>query len=419
MPFSIISVHPESFGKGGKLVGREDEEPSLSWIGIKGYRYRRTRYEKGEIIFELEPERASGSAAGAEADASWFSVAGCAHGGHRAEACGVEGEGAAMVEHDDGRGIRAIPPFVEAYTKITRKLGCLIVDLARFMTLSDIAGWLRLSWDTVKAVVKGRLEKDYRRIGYRRVRQIAIDELYLGRTRKYITLVMDMESARIIWVGEGRGGEALREFWRRFKLSGARLKAVAMDMSGAYACSVRAHAPHAILTFDRFHVMKLMNERLDDLRRVLARETQDRTAKEAIKGLRWLLLHRRDNLEKDAARRLERSLKINQPLQCAYLLKEELGELWQQDDGRRAWAFLREWAAKATASGIRQLQAMAKTLLRQARGILYHTGLTSGKMEGINRKIRGLLASAFGFRDDDFLKLRLYALHEAKFTFVG
>ena len=172
-----------------------------------------------------------------------------------------------MVEHDDGRGIRAVPPFVEAYTKITRKLGCLMVDLARFMTLSDIAGWLRLSWDTVKAVVKGRLEKDYRRIGYRRVRQIAIDELYLGRTRKYITLVMDMESARIIWVGEGRGAEALREFWRRFKLSGARLKAVAMDMSGAYACSVRAHAPHAILTFDRFHVMKLMNERLDDLRR--------------------------------------------------------------------------------------------------------------------------------------------------------
>ena len=70
--------------------------------------------------------------------------------------------------------------------------------------LRDLAGWLRLCWDTVKAVVKGRLEKDVA-IGYRRVRQIAIDELYLGRTRKFITLVMDMESARIIWVGEGRG----------------------------------------------------------------------------------------------------------------------------------------------------------------------------------------------------------------------
>ena len=77
--------------------------------------------------------------------------------------------------------------------------------------------------------------------------------------------------------------------------------------------------------------------------------------------------------EKDAAKRLERSLEINQPLQCAYLLKEELGELWQQDDGRKAWAFLREWAAKATASGIRQLQAMAKTLLSHAKGILSFT----------------------------------------------
>ena len=390
-------------------------------FGIKGYRYRRTRYEKGEIIFELEPEERPEVPQGQKLmrrGFRWRDV--------RTVAIGLKPvvlrvKVPRWLNTTTGEEFEQSPPFVEAYTKITRKLGCLMVDLARFMTLSDIAGWLRLSWDTVKAVVKGRLEKDYRRIGYRRVRQIAIDELYLGRTRKFITLVMDMESARIIWVGEGRGAEALREFWRRFKLSGARLKAVAMDMSGAYACSVRAHAPHAILTFDRFHVMKLMNERLDDLRRELARETQDRTAKEAIKGLRWLLLHRRDNLEKDAAKRLERSLEINQPLQCAYLLKEELGELWQQDDGRKAWAFLREWAAKATASGIRQLQAMAKTLLRHAKGILsfYHTGLTSGKMEGINRKIRGLLASAFGFRDDDFLKLRLYALHEAKFTFVG
>ena len=133
-------------------------------------------------------------------------------------------------------------------------------------------------------------------------------------------MVIDLESARIIWVEQGRGSQALREFWLRFKLSGARLKAVAMDMSGAYAASVRAHAPHAILTFDRFHIIKVMNERFDDLRRELAREAQDHQAKEAIKGLRWLLLHRLDNLEKDAARRLERNLALNEPLQCAYLL---------------------------------------------------------------------------------------------------
>ncbi len=104
--------------------------------------------------------------------------------------------------------------------------------------------------------------------------------------------------------------------------------------------------------------------------------------------------------------------------QCAYLLKGELGLLWAQADGRRAWAFMREWRAKAKASGIRQLQAMASTLLRHAKGILsyYKTHLTSGKMEGINRKIRGIFSSAFGFRDQDFFKLRLYSLHEFKFV---
>ena len=101
---------------------------------------------------------------------------------HRAQTGGAQSEGAPVAKHDDGGRIRAEPPFVEAYTKITRPLARLIVDLARFMT-GDIAGWLSLSWETVTG-------KDYQRIGYRKVHAIAIDELYLGRTHTYITLVI-------------------------------------------------------------------------------------------------------------------------------------------------------------------------------------------------------------------------------------
>src|SRR5882724_260659 len=99
----------------------------------------------------------------AEAPTAWVSMAYGAQRVDRAETGGAQGEGATVVKHDDGGGIRAVPPFVEAYTKITRPLGRLIVDLARFMTLADIAGWLLLSWDTVKTVVQRRLEKDYQR----------------------------------------------------------------------------------------------------------------------------------------------------------------------------------------------------------------------------------------------------------------
>lgn len=389
-------------------------------FGIRGYRYRRTRYEGGQVIFELEPEAEPLPPEGQQLRRHgyrWRTLRSVSIG---LKPVVLKVKVPRWRNTTTGEEFEQSPPFAHAYTKITHALGRLIVDLARFMTLVDVARWLGLSWDTVKTVVQRRLEKDYRRIGYRHVRHIAIDELYLGKTRKYVTLVVDLDSGRIIWVGQGRGGDALREFWRRFKQSRGRLRAIAMDMSGAYAASVRTHAPHAILTFDRFHVVKLMNERLDDLRRELVRAA-GADARQAIKGLRWLLLHRRDNLEQDAARRLEQSLRLNAPLHCAYLLKEELGLLWEQPGGRQAWAFLRDWAAKAKASGIRQLHAMADTLLRQAKGILayYKTGLTSGKMEGINRKIRGLLSSAFGFRDHDFFKLRLYALHETKFKLVG
>ena len=140
------------------------------------------------------------------------------------------------------------------------------------MTLSDIARSLRLSWEPLQAVVKGA-GKGLSAHRIPQVRQIAIDELYLGAREN---------SSRWSWTWRALGssgwgkaaGQRLCATWRRFKLSGAPLKAVAMDMSGAYACSVRAHAPHAILTFDCFHVMKLMNERLDEQRRELARETQ-------------------------------------------------------------------------------------------------------------------------------------------------
>jgi transposase len=289
------------------------------------------------------------------------------------------------------------------------------------MTISDVACMLQLSWDTVKEVVKKRLSIDYARIDLKDVKHIAIDELYLGKKKKYITLVICLESGRILWVGEGRGGLALRGFWRRLKGSRTKIRAVAIDMSGAYAAAVRERLSHAIITFDRFHVIKLMNKRLDELRCDLVREAQGKDAKARIKGLRWLLLHKRSNLQPAAEKRLDEALLLNAPLATGYLLKEQMGEIWEQCDGRRAWALMQGWCAQARASGIKQLIAMAKTLLKHAKGILsfYKTRITSGKMEGTNRKIRGLLCAAYGLRDFEFLKLRLYALHHAKWNFVG
>lgn len=288
-------------------------------------------------------------------------------------------------------------------------------------TILDVAGLTGLSWDTVKDLVKERLAKDYHHIRLKEWTRLAIDEIYVGRKKRYRTLVIDQESGRLVWGGKGKGSDALHAFWRRLKASGATIEAVAMDMSQSYASAVAKHLPNALIVFDRFHVMKLMNEKLDDLRRQWVREAESQDAKVAIKGTRWLLLYRRDNLPKNKARALQTALKLNRPLATAYLRKEELALAWAEPTWEAMADFCCAWCEKAIASGIDQLISMAQSLTDHGMGLLSYTGpqMTSGRMEGINRKIKTRFRQVYGLRDDDFLRLKLYALHEAKHKLVG
>ena len=150
-------------------------------------------------------------------------------------------------------------------------------------------------------------------------------------------------------------------------------------------------------------------------------KNQSEDAGVAIKGTRWLLLYRRDNLPKNKAHELQKALEMNQPLATAYLLKEELALAWEQGSWEAMAEFCCAWCQKAIVSGISQLVNMAQSLCDHAEGLLSYTvtQMTNGRMEGINRKIKTLLRQVYGFRDDDFLRLKLYALHESKHKLVG
>jgi transposase len=159
------------------------------------------------------------------------------------------------------------------------------------MCLSDVVGLTGLAGDTVKA----RLEQDYGRPQLKGVRYLSIDEIYVGRTRKFYTLVINLEDGRIVWVAPGKQGASLKPFWRAFRKARAKIKAVCCDLSAAYWSAVVEHLPEAAVVFDRFHVVKLMNDKLDDLRRTLWREAQG-LMKQTVQGTRYLLLMRRDHL---------------------------------------------------------------------------------------------------------------------------
>ena len=245
------------------------------------------------------------------------------------------------------------PPFAPAYVHYTHRLETFVTDLYPLMTVADLAAVTGLSWDTVKDIVKARLEKTHGHPRLKELRRLSIDELYLGRQKKFYTLVIDLDTGRIVWVAKGRGADALRRFWRALRLAKAKIEAVAMDMSAAYWAAVAENLPEAAVVFDRFHIVKLVNEKLDDLRRALVREATG-LMKRTVKGLRYLLLMRRENVAEERLPHLEEALRHNEPLSIGYLLKEALPLLWEQPNRAQMERFSHEWCQWAQDSGVRQ-----------------------------------------------------------------
>ena len=286
--------------------------------------------------------------------------------------------------------------------------------------MADLANMTMTSWDTIKNIVKVRLETQCGNPRLKELKRLSIDEIYLGKSKRYRTLVIDLDTGRIVHVAPGKGAEALTKFWRSLRLSKACIEAVAMDMSAAYWAAVRENLPDAAIVFDRFHIVKLVNEKLNDLRQAMVNEATG-LMKKTVKGIRFLLLMRRENVKAEKLPLLDEALKQNEPLFLGYLLKEALGLLWEQPSRSAMQSFLSEWCGWANETGVRQLQQMAKTLTLHASGILswWDHRINNGRMEGINNKVKTLLRQTYGLRDDRYFTLKLYNLHNSRLQLLG
>jgi transposase len=276
-----------------------------------------------------------------------------------------------------------------SYTKAFERYA---LELCRHMTILDVARHLGVSWDVIKKIQKRYLKQHYLRPKLKALKHIAIDEITVGRGHQYLTIVLDLKSGAVVFVGEGRGSDALVPFWRRLKSSKAKIEAVAMDMSPAYIKAVTENLPDAKIVFDHFHVIKLYNEKLSDFRRMLFNTTHEILKKSVLKGSRWLLLTAREKLSEkhNYSARLEKALLLNKPLATVYYMKEDLRQLWGWEDKHTASWHLDSRIEMAKASAISMLEKFAKTLARHRDGILayFDYPITTGPLEGINNKIK-------------------------------
>jgi transposase len=316
--------------------------------------------------------------------------------------------------------------FADPKKHYTRSLERFVIDLCRIATIQDVAALTGLSWDTVKEIHKKYLRRKYKSFNLKKIRHIAIDEVYLGKQRKFITLVLDLRTGRVLHIGQGKGKQALNGFWRRLKRSKAKIEAAATDMASGYMAAVLEHLPNADLVLDHFHLVKWFNEKLSQLRRQLYHQALQ-AEKRVLKGSRWLLLKAPENLKahpdpkKDERTRLQAALEVNQPLATAYYMKERLRLLFQCLDRDKAEIELTAWINEARSSGIKILKDAAEKLQQWKPFILnwYNHRISTGKLEATNRKIGTLQRNACGYRDEEYLKLRIYNCHTSTYALTG
>ena len=310
-------------------------------------------------------------------------------------------------------------PFATGSCSYTHRFARYVVGLLRAMTLKDASNLLGVTWDTIKDIHTRYLERHYAPPSLDGVDCIGIDEFAVRKWHVYKTIVVDLRSGRILYVGEGKGADALDGFWKRVKRKGVDIKYVATDLSAAFISSVYENCPNAVHVFDHFHVVKLMNEKLDDIRRVQYNMEKDINKRKVLKGTRYLLLgNGKDIFDKEYKTRLDNALAMNKPLSQAYYLKEQLREIWTQINKDEAENVLLDWVKQAQESKVPQLMKMATTIMANRTGILewYDCHISTGKVEGINNKIKVMKRKAYGFRNERYFELRLYAIHDCRIT---
>ena len=311
--------------------------------------------------------------------------------------------------------------FARGKQRYTYKMKLFVLDLCRIGTIANVSKTVRMSWDTVKDILKSELGRKYSRPDLKGLRYIGIDEFAVAKGHIYMTIVVDLETGRIVYVGNGKGADALDGLWPKLRRAGCRIEAVSSDLSEAFISAVKEHLPDAAQVYDHFHIVKLMNEKLDKVRRDTYNQEADENKRRLIKGQRWLLLANGDSLTTKAEERLSEALDINRPLATAYYLKESLRRVWWQDNKQDAAIVLDDWIEQARLSNLKPLVSVAETFSRHRDGILnwYDFNISNGKLEGINNKIKTMKRQAYGYRDMDFFRLKLLSLHDSTYPFSG
>jgi transposase len=302
--------------------------------------------------------------------------------------------------------------FLSAKTKFTLRFAMQIGGLCRAMTIHDVAKRMHLDWHTVKELDKLYMREQLKRAGHPEPRAIGVDEISVKKGHVYRIVVSDLDAHRAIWFGgEGRTEKDMDLFYAFLgKENAAKIRIAVMDMWKAFRHSTQNNAPQASIIFDKFHILRHLSHALDMVRRAeYERVTGDQ--RKFIKGQRYVLLSRRENLRGDGKKNLRFLLQANKRLNTAYVLREQFEQLWDYKSETWARKFFDNWKSQLRWQRLRPYEKFAAMIDRHWDGIAAYCNpenkVALGFVEGLNNKIRVFQRRAFGIRDEEYLALKI------------
>jgi len=298
--------------------------------------------------------------------------------------------------------------------RYTERFALHVGGLCRSMSNKAVAELERLHDSTVKDLSKLYMAEQIRRAGPPAPRAIGIDEIAVHKGHDYRVVVSDLEQGRPIWFGgNGRSQADIDQFFTFLGVTqSVSIEVAVMDMWRAFRNSVACHAPQAAIVFDKFHILRHLSAALDQVRRNEYKRLQGKD-RSYIKGQRYTLLSNRENLSLDGRKALTKLLAANKRLNTAYVLKESFGQLWSYRTERGARAFFERWKQGLRWQRLKPYQKFAQMIENHWDGIASYchpaNKVSLGRVEGLNNKIRVIQRTAYGYRDEEYLRLKIIA----------
>jgi len=298
----------------------------------------------------------------------------------------------------DEHGVKQVAvPWARPGSGFTLLFEALILAMVREMPVAAVARIVRETDTRIWRVMHHYVETARAKASLEDVTRIGVDETAAKRGHDYITLFMDLAKHRLMHAIAGRDHTTIRAFRADFEAHGGDPKAIeeaCIDMSTSFIKGFKETFPHTHLTFDRFHVMKLMGEAVDAVRRA---ESKDRPE---LKKTRWFWQRNPENLRADQRERLRALQGLNLDTATAYQMRLSLQDFYEQPNPRAAAGFLEDWCELARSTGLGPVMKVAQTLTDHAAGVLrwFSSRITNGLLEGINSIIQAAKAKARGYR---------------------